>query len=69
MPTSAEDINVGLGLFAQPDPRPFNRPDDTGGEIHRSAEDIAFFDLQGSDMNAGPQLQFRRPGSAQSARA
>jgi hypothetical protein len=57
---SAERINIGFGLFAQPYPRAFDRPDDTGGEIYRSAEGIAFFYLQRTDMDAGPQLEFRR---------
>lgn len=57
---SAEGVDIGFGLFAQPYPRAFDRPDDTGGEIDRSAEDIAFFNLQGADMDPGPQPEFRR---------
>ena len=57
---SAERVDIGFGLFAQPYPRALDRPDDTSGEIDRSAEDIAFFYLQGTDMDAGPQPEFRR---------
>jgi hypothetical protein len=42
---SAEHIDVGLGLFAQPYPRAFDRPDNPRGEVHRPAKDVPFFDL------------------------
>ena len=58
--TRAENVDIGFGLLAQPYLRSFDRPDNTGGEIHSSAEDIAFLDLQGTDMDAGPQSKFRR---------
>ena len=54
MATRAEYIDVSFGLIAQPDLGPFDRSDDTGGKIHGSTEDIAFIDLQGTDVDAGP---------------
>src|SRR6516162_4621473 len=56
----AQNVDIGSGLLAQPYLCPLDRPDDTSGEIHGSAEDIAFLDLQRTDMNASPQSQFRR---------
>src|SRR6516162_752585 len=58
--TGAQNVDIGSGLLAQPYLCPLDRPDDTSGEIHGSSEDIAFLDLQRTDMNAGPQSQFRR---------
>ena len=57
---SAEGVDIGFGLFAQPYSCAFDRPDDTGGEIDGSAEHIASFYLQGTDMDAGSQPEFRR---------
>lgn len=61
----AEDIDISFGLLAQSDLSPLDHPDDTGGEIYRSAEDIAFLDLQRDrcgcrPANALPRLPDRR---------
>ena len=53
--TGSEHVDIGFGLLAQPNFRSLDRSDHTGGEIHGSTEDIAFFDLQRTNMDAGPQ--------------
>jgi hypothetical protein len=54
VPTCAENVNVGFGLLAQPNLRALDSSDDTRGEVNGPAKDIAFFYLQGTDMDAGP---------------
>ena len=60
MPTGAENVDVGFGLLAEPYLRALDRADDTRGEVNCPAEDVALFDLQGTDMDAGPQPELRR---------
>jgi hypothetical protein len=52
--TGAENVDVGFGLLAQPNLSALDRSDDTRGEVNGPAKDIALFDLEGTDMNAGP---------------
>src|SRR5215472_5057272 len=56
----AENIDVGLGLLAEPNFRTLDGSDDARGEIDGSAKDIALFDLQRTDVNAGPQPELLR---------
>ena len=69
VPTCAENVNVGFGLLAQPNLRALDSSDDTRGEVNGPAKDIAFFYLQGTDMDPALSRSSGGPGAAQSARA
>ena len=58
----AEYFDIRFGLLAELDLCTFDRPDDTGGEVHCPAEDITLFDLQGADMDTRSQPEIRRAG-------
>jgi hypothetical protein len=55
-PRAPRTLDIGFGLLAQSNLCVFDRADDASGEVDGSA----FIDLQGADVDTGPQPEFRR---------